>query len=54
MNQLSELAKEMLLDQAKEIEQQMARCVELDLLDELKQYRQLFDNVMEQLRLLNE
>ena len=44
----------MLLDQAKEIEQQMARCVELDLLDELKQYRQLFDNVMEQLRLLNE
>lgn len=54
MNQLNELAKEMLLDQAKEIEQQMARCVELDLLDELKQYRQLFDNVMEQLRLLNE
>lgn len=54
MSQLSELAKEMLLDQAKDIEEQMARCVELDLLDELKQYRQLFDNVMEQLRLLNE
>lgn len=51
-NNSNELAKEMLLDQAKDLEQRMIRCVELDLLDELKQYRQLFDDVMEQLKAL--
>lgn len=50
---MKELAKEMLTEQAKEIEQQMARCVELDLLDELKQYRQLFDNIMLQIKALD-
>lgn len=45
MNRLKQLAKE--------IEQRMGGCVELDLLDELKQYRELFDNVMEQLKALD-
>ena len=50
---MQELAREMLTEQAKELEQQMARCVELDLLDELKEYRKLFDNVLEQLKALD-
>ena len=51
---MKQLAKDMLTEQAKEIEQQMIICVELDLLDELKQYRQLFENIMLQIKALDE
>lgn len=50
---MKQLAKEMLTEQAKEIEQRMIECVKLDQLEQLQQYRKLFDDIMLQLKALD-
>lgn len=50
---MKELAKEMLIEQAKDIEKRMIECVKLDQLEQLQQYKQLFDDIMLQIKALD-
>ena len=50
---IKELAKEMIREQAKDIEKRMIECVKLDQLEQLQQYKQLFDDIMLQIKALD-